>query len=120
VSAVREPRLRLLGMIEAADKILERKPADRRAVESDEMLQVWCFYQIQVIGEAAAHVPDEIRAAHPEVRWAALTGMRNRMVHDYVDIDLDVVWEVVVRDIPVLREQIAGILEQIEREDASQ
>ncbi len=105
-------------MLEAADKILERKPADRRHLEHDEMLQVWCFHMIQVIGEVSRHVPQTIKEAHPEVRWLALAGIRNRIVHDYVDVDLDVIWEVVVRDIPILREQIARILDEMQGETA--
>lgn len=117
MTAEREQRLRLWDMIDAADKILERCSEGKQAFEHDEMLQVWVVHHLEVIGEAASNVHESIRGAHPEVDWIAATATRNRLAHGYFDIDLDVVWETVVRDVPLLRGQIASILESMERED---
>ena len=106
----RDPMLRVRDMLEAANRILERASGSREALAEDETLQVWVVYHLQVLGEAASAVPAEIANAHPEVDWVALRGMRNRLVHGYFDVDLDVIWEAVVRDVPVLRDQVAGIL----------
>jgi uncharacterized protein with HEPN domain len=69
---------------------------------ADENLHLACVHLVQVIGEAASRVSAEARAAHPTVPWRQLIGMRNRLVHDYLAVDLEIVWRVVSRDLHVL------------------
>jgi uncharacterized protein with HEPN domain len=57
---------------------------------------------VQMIGEAARRVSTSVRAAHPEIPWADIVGMRSKIVHDYMNVDEDIVWEVVTRDLPTL------------------
>jgi uncharacterized protein with HEPN domain len=58
--------------------------------------------RLEIIGEAARHVSEETRSAHPTIEWTKITGMRHRLAHDYRSIDLDVVWLVVLGEIPAL------------------
>jgi uncharacterized protein with HEPN domain len=55
-----------------------------------------------VIGEAARHVSQEFTDAHPEVPWPNIIGMRHKVVHDYLGVDEDIVWQVVTKDLPGL------------------
>jgi uncharacterized protein with HEPN domain len=74
---------------------------------------------IQVIGEAAKKVrtaDPEFAAQHPEVPWAVMYGMRNRVIHDYFEVDLAVVWQTVQQDLPELRKQMLGLLNVIKRD----
>jgi uncharacterized protein with HEPN domain len=57
---------------------------------------------LENIGEASRKVSDEMRAAHPEIPWASIMSMRNRIVHEYFNLDLLKVWEVVTTDVPAL------------------
>ncbi len=107
----RDSRQRLVDMLEAADRILDRAADSKHAFLADESLQVWVVYHLQVLGEAAAAVSTAITEEHPEVDWIAARSMRNRLVHGYFDLDLDLIWEVVERDLPCLREQIAAIID---------
>lgn len=66
---------------------------------------------LEVLGEAAKKVPDEFRAAHAEIEWRKLAGMRDVLAHDYFDIDLEVVWDVVQHKLPPLRIAIARLIE---------
>lgn len=116
MTAARDGRLRLADILGACDKIIERLPGSRGEFQLDEMAQVWTIHHIEVIGEAARHVRDEVKRAYPEVPWGALAGVRDRLIHGYADVDLDVIWEAAERDIPVLREQIVRILDAIEAE----
>jgi len=97
-------------MLHAADRILEHTDEGRERFVGDEMLQVWVVHHLEVIGEAAARVDDEVKQAHPEVDWIAAAHTRNRLVHGYFDVNLELIWATVARDIPRLRDQIAAIL----------
>lgn len=57
---------------------------------------------LELIGEAATHVPDEVRAAHPEIPWRMIIATRNRLIHGYLGIDDDTVWSIVRDDLPTL------------------
>jgi uncharacterized protein with HEPN domain len=74
--------------------------------DADEMLQSALSYQIQIIGEAAYHLSDTFKEETPHVPWPKVTGMRHRLVHDYFEIDPDVVWEVVTNRLPDLVQQL--------------
>jgi uncharacterized protein with HEPN domain len=63
-----------------------------------------------VIGEAAAHIPDDVAEAHPEIAWNLMRGMRNRLVHDYFGMDPEIIWDTVQNDLPPLVEPLKRIL----------
>lgn len=75
----------------------------RAAFEHDEIRQLALLHLIQTLGEAASRVGADFRAGHPELPWAAMVGMRNRIVHGYEHVDPDIVWRVATEDLePVL------------------
>ena len=67
------------------------------------------LHTLQLIGEAATHVPADVRAAHAGIRWREIIGTRNRIVHAYLGIDDDVVWDIVQSDIPELLAQLRDL-----------
>ena len=69
-------------------------------------LQDAVIRRLEIIGEAARRVSQEVKVANPEVPWLAIIGMRNFMIHEYDNVDLDVIWSTLKRDIPLLLEQI--------------
>jgi uncharacterized protein with HEPN domain len=75
----------------------------REAFDADEVRQLAVLHLIQVLGEAASRVTAAFRDAHPEIPWAQLVGMRNRIVYGYDHVDPDIVWRVATEDVePVL------------------
>lgn len=65
---------------------------------------------LEIIGEAVKKVPNDLRNTHPELEWKAIAGMRDKLIHNYFDIDFELVWNVVTEKIPVLKLQIETIL----------
>jgi uncharacterized protein with HEPN domain len=69
---------------------------------------------LQIIGEAARALPEEVRAMAPDIEWAKIIGMRNVLVHGYFDIDLDIVWNAAERDVPALKPLVERLLKRLE------
>ena len=67
---------------------------------------------LQIIGEAARLLPEEVRASAPDIPWSEIIGMRHILVHNYFGIDTQVVWDAVERDLPSLKEKITTLLQQ--------
>lgn len=63
-----------------------------------------------MIGEAAGRVSRDFTAAHPEIPWADIVGMRHKVVHDYLSVDEDIVWQVVIVDLPKLVDQLEPLV----------
>ena len=74
----------------------------RDGYNDDEILRMALTHFIQVIGEAARKVSAEFQAAHPQIPWREIVGTRHRIVHGYLNIDEDLVWEIVTHDLPAL------------------
>jgi len=69
---------------------------------------------LELIGEAATHVPDAVRAAHPQIAWRQIIATRNRLIHGYLGIDDDTLWSIVEHDVPVLLTQLVALRSEIE------
>jgi len=110
---MRDPRERLRDILEAISAIERYQPKDKIAFERDEMLQVWFLRHLQIIGEAARALSDEVRNLAPDIPWAKIIGMRNVLVHDYFDIDTEIVWDAVKRDIPMLKKAVETLLKKL-------
>lgn len=65
---------------------------------------------LEVIGEAIKNVPDEFRNSQPTVAWKEFAGLRDILIHKYFGIDYDMVWDIIHEELPVLKDQIASIM----------
>ena len=96
-------RIRLQHLSEAASKaIADSANRDRRDLDDDELLRLALTKLVEIVGEAAKQVSSELRCAHPEVPWSAAARMRDRLIHHYFDINLDILWATVTDDLPRL------------------
>jgi len=113
----RDYRLYLDDMLEAIGKIekytedlnFERFSKDEKTVDA-------VIRNFTIIGEAAKQIPASIRKKYPEAPWKEMAGMRDKLIHVYLGIRYDVVWETIVIRLPQLKPLIEKILEQMEEE----
>lgn len=95
--------VRIGHLRDAAEKALEfSRGKSRSDLDDDEMLVLALTKLVEIVGEAAKQVSETTRASHPDVPWTAASRMRDRLVHHYFDIDLDVLWATVSDDLPRL------------------
>jgi len=107
---LRDPAERLRDIVEAIAAIERYSNCEKKAFERDELLQTWFVRHLQIIGEAARAIPEEIRTLAPEIPWPQIAGMRNVLVHGYFEIDTDLVWDAATRDVPALKPAIEQLL----------
>lgn len=65
---------------------------------------------LEIVGEAAKRIPQEVRDANPDVPWRAMSGIRDKLIHDYTSVNLEIVWKTVEEDLPGLVSQIERII----------
>jgi len=82
----------------------------REDVESDRLLFLALLKLVEIVGEAATRISDQMQAARPEIPWREMIGTRNRLIHGYDAVDYGILWEIVSTDFPPLAEQIKALL----------
>lgn len=75
-------------------------------------MQVWVLRRLRILGEAARGLSAGFRDDHPEFPWSGIIGMRTILVHHYFEIDKDIVWSVVEKDLPELKARIRSVLSE--------
>jgi|SRR5881409_3925597 len=110
---MRDPRERLRDILEAIGHIERYTVRGRQAFEKDELIQTWFVRHLQNIGEAVRALPPDLLAKAPDLPWTKIMGMRHILVHDYFNIDTEVVWEAIENDLPDLKRKIQAILREL-------
>ncbi len=106
---------RVRHMRDAGIEILEFMMGNSQSsFAASRMLQLAIVKDLEIIGEAANNVSTECQAKHPYIPWRAMVGMRNRLVHAYFGINLDVIWQTVQQDLPPLIDSLERALQELE------
>lgn len=101
----------LLDIARAARLIVEFKQGmDKSAFKKDIRTQSAILHQLMVVGEAAKRLSQDFRSGHPEIPWALIAGMRDKLIHGYDIVDLDEVWKTADADVPKLLSSIEPLL----------
>jgi uncharacterized protein with HEPN domain len=109
--AQRDERLYFAEILEAIDRIVTYTNEGREAFFGDAMIQDAVIRNIEIIGEAVRGVSQSTRQAHPEIPWSSIAGTRDRVIHGYFEVDLEIIWEIVEKELTGLRQQIAPLLQ---------
>ncbi len=105
----------ILDSIETIERVLPKSETEF-AVDRD--TQDIVIRRLEIIGEATRHLPDELKSKWPEVEWRQLMALRNFLIHEYFNVDIELVWRNVQNYLPVLKRVIEELLEEIKKNKA--
>ena len=107
---MRSDRERLKDIQEAISNVEKYAIQGKAEFFANELIQSWILLQLQVIGEAARSMNSSTHEQHPEISWRDIIDFRNLLVHEYFRVDLNLIWQIVERELPNLKQQISSIL----------
>lgn len=106
-----DSRVRLQHMLESAEQacsLVEGK--SRPILDEDNVLSLAVVRLLEIIGEAANHIPEDIQTKFPDIPWANIISLRNRLVHGYDSIDTEILWQVLSHDLPILIQNLRSLI----------
>ena len=102
-----EDILENIKLIEGSTRSLTKKDFEENLDIRDATIR-----RLEIIGEATKNIPEEFRGKYPEVEWREISGTRDKIIHNYFGVDLDVVWDIIKKDLFELKKEIEKILEK--------
>jgi uncharacterized protein with HEPN domain len=105
-----DDKIRLQHIVDFAGRAISFTAGlTREEFHGNEVLQYACVHLLEIIGEAANEISDKTRSQYTDVPWLKMINMRNRLIHGYIDIDMDIVWLTIKDDLPPLIDQVRRI-----------
>ena len=115
----REWHFYVQDMIEFCDRVLSyTEGLDQKAFLADRRTHDATLRNLELVGEAATHVPSEVRKAHPDIPWHAIIGTRNRLAHGYLHISDDIIWSIIQDAVPELALSLRALLDATDEDSA--
>ncbi len=106
-------RLYVRDMIEFGERVIGYAAGlDQQGFTADQIVYDATLRNIELIGEAATHIPEPVREAHPEIQWRQIVGVRNQVAHGYLGIDDDTIWSIIQTSIPDLLAALRPMLDE--------
>src|SRR3990167_2857496 len=97
-------------------KLIEKyiRNISKENLDNNQKLKDSIVRRLEIIGEAVKNIPDNFRKKYPEVPWKKIAGLRDIIIHTYFNIDLDITWNIIKKDLPDLKEKILKIRTELE------
>lgn len=112
----KNPLLYLTHILDAIKSIQDQiKEITKGQFENSELLQGFVERKLEIIGEATKRIPDDFKQQYPSIPWKDMAGMRDILIHQYTEVDEDILWKTIKQKIPTLEEQIENILNELSR-----
>ena len=99
----------LRHLLECIERIERYTKEGRAAFRASTLIQDGVIRNLQTLGQSVLKLSETLKAAHPEVNWKSIVGLRNVLVHDYLGLQMTRVWEIVAQDLPALKAQVTAI-----------
>ncbi|NOY86613.1 MAG: DUF86 domain-containing protein [Deltaproteobacteria bacterium] len=110
----RDPLVRLRHMRDFARKAVALTEGKSKGdLEKNEVLRLAVTHLVELIGEAASHIPVEVQTEYAHIPWPKIVGMRNRLIHGYDFVDMDILWEALQSNVPQLLTELDSILDTV-------
>jgi uncharacterized protein with HEPN domain len=107
---MKDDRFYLIQIAEDIERIQRFTVQGREAFMASELVQAAVLRCLQTMGESIKRLSEDLKTSYPDIPWHEIIGLRNVLVHDYLDIDLDEIWNIVELDLPVLQRQVQIML----------
>lgn len=117
---MKDDRLYVIHIGECLARIAQYVAGGRETFMHSTLIQDATLRNLQTIGQSVGRLSVPLRAAHPEVNWRSIIGLRNVLVHDYLGINLERIWDILERDVPDLQRTVAAILRESDRGESDQ
>lgn len=107
---MKDDRVYLAHIRDALDRVAEYTEDGRDSFFRDRRTQDAVVRNLEIVGEAAKHLSSKAKEGAPHVPWKVISGMRDKLIHEYFGVNLEIVWQVVEKELPLLRRQIDHLL----------
>ena len=104
---------RLRDIQEAINKIEKYVDRGKTVFMEDELIQTWMLYNLQIIGEAVKALSQSFKMDYDHIQWTDIADFRNLLVHEYFRVDLEIVWQIIEQEIPMLKPQVELLLQEV-------
>ena len=109
---MKDDRLYVIHISECLARIAQYVAGGRETFLHSTLIQDATLRNLQTIGQSVGRLSATLREAHPEVNWRSIIGLRNVLVHDYLGINLERIWDIIARDVPDLQRTVEAILQE--------
>ena len=116
---MKDTRVYLLHIRDAIVQIGSYTEGGREEFFNNKMIQDAVIRNLEIIGEATKKLTPDLRDRYPEVPWSRIAGMRDVLIHDYFEVDLQIVWDVVQNRLPELKRHIEALITEIDQQNSS-
>ncbi len=108
---MKDDRTYLLHIRDAIERIRAYTDGGKPEFLAKPIIQDAVIRNLEVIGEAAKQVSDDLRSEYPDVPWSKMTGLRDVLIHGYMTVDLEIVWDVVSNRLPKVAKSVSAVLQ---------
>ena len=110
---MKDDRLYLIHIWECIQRIESYAVEGKSAFAASNMMQDAIIRNFEIIGEATKHLSPELRQSHPEIQWRGLAGFRDVLVHNYMGVDLDEIWNIIENELPQINSSLKAVLVEL-------
>jgi uncharacterized protein with HEPN domain len=110
---MKDDRLYLIHIWECIQRIDSYAAEGKSAFAASNMMQDAIIRNFEIIGEATKHLSPELRQSHPEIQWRGLAGFRDVLVHNYMGVDLDEIWNIIENELPQINSSLKAVLVEL-------